>query len=141
MVRLFSKIYLKQQRHDGLTLIEVLIALAIVGIAMLAVIKAVSQNIRATHYLQQKTVALWVAQSILNEAKAGVLAVDHSSGNQATTHALGQDWHWQLFSETTPNPHIFKLMIKVFATESDQEADSAILTLEGYQYNQEQANA
>ncbi len=56
----------------GLTLIEVLIALAIVGIAMTAIIKATSQNIRSTAYLQNKLIAMWVGQQVSNEMLAGI---------------------------------------------------------------------
>jgi general secretion pathway protein I len=141
MVQSPGKIYSSKSTSAGLTLIEVLIALAIVGIAMLAVIKAVSQNIRATQHLQQKTIALWLGQSVLNQARASVSAANRGSGDQATTTMLGQDWYWQLASEETPNPRITKLKVKVFMSESDQEAESPILTLEGYRYLQDQGNA
>ena len=124
----------------GLTLIEVLIALAIVSIAMLAVVKAVSQNIRATHYLQQKSLALWVGQSALNEAQANVITVERSSGHASTTTMLGQEWYWQLSSEATKNPRITKLRVQVFANEADQDNESPILTLESYRYQQVPVN-
>lgn len=126
-------------RSLGLTLIEVLIALAIVGIAMLSVVKAVTQNIRATQYLQQKSSALWVGQSVLNEVAANVMSVDRSTGHSKTT-MLGQDWYWQLSAEATKNPRITKLTVQVYAREEDQESESPILTLESYRYQQEQAN-
>jgi general secretion pathway protein I len=140
MVRLPGKIY-SSRTSSGLTLIEVLIALAIVGIAMLAVIKAVSQNIRATQHLQQKSIALWLGQSVLNEARAGVFAANRSSGSQSKTTMLGQTWYWQLATEETPNPRITKLKVQVFTSESDQEQESPILTLESYRYQQDQGNA
>jgi prepilin-type N-terminal cleavage/methylation domain-containing protein len=61
--------YRKRSQHtqSGLTLIEVLVALAIISIALTAIIKATSENIRGTAYLQDKTIAMYVARQILNE--------------------------------------------------------------------------
>jgi len=140
MVLLLNKQFPNLKASHGLTLIEVLIALAIVGIAMMAVVKAVTQNIRATHHLQQKTIALWVGQSVLNEAIAGVFETDHSTGNQSETTMLGQNWYWQLSSEATRNPRIIKLNVKVFANVTDQELESPIVTLESFRYQQDQTN-
>ena len=59
--------------HKGFTLIEVLIALAILAIALTAVIEATSKNIQNTLYLQNKTIASWVGLEIINEAKINFL--------------------------------------------------------------------
>jgi general secretion pathway protein I len=129
-----------QPRHCrnslGLTLIEVLIALAIISIAMTAVIKASSQNIRGTQHLQQKSAALWVGQQVLNEVSAGV--VDLSSGSDSVkqkTTQFGQDWYWQASKEATPNKRIAKIEVQVFTQEEHEEA-TPIITLESYVYDE-----
>lgn len=125
-------------KQAGLTLIEVLIALAIVGIAMMAVIKATSQNINGTSYLQNKTMAMWVGQEVMSEVRVGVLKNGHSSGNQKlSTEMLGQEWLWQTEEEETPNPRIKKIIVKVFLNESDEAAESPIITLTSYVYREE----
>ena len=131
-----NRLTIRKQR--GLTLIEVLVALAIVGIAMTAVIKATSQNIKSTHYLQNKTTAMWVGQQVINEVRAGLLHLDKSSRNQKlTTEMLGRDWYWQMDEEETPNKRIKKITVKVFENEDLEESDSAIITLESYRYHEE----
>lgn len=122
--------------EQGLTLIEVLIALVIISIAMTAVIKTATQNIQSTRYLQEKTIALWVGQQVMNEARADLLHLGKSSGNQRlTTEIFGRDWFWQLDEEETPIKEIKKISVKVFQTESQEEADSPIITLESYRYD------
>lgn len=64
---------LSANKRAGFTLIEVLIALAILSISLTAIIKATSQNIKDTAYLQEKTLALWVGLNELNEARAGYI--------------------------------------------------------------------
>lgn len=126
--------FLKIRRtQSGMTLIEVLIALAIAGIAMIAVIKAASQNIRSTSYLINKTEAMWVAQEVLNETRAKVLKMGSSSGNQRLkTEMLGHEWFWQLEESETPNANIKKVTVTVFENEADEAEASPIVTMESY---------
>ena len=118
--------------HKGLTLIEVLVALAIVSIAITAIIKAASENIRSTNYLQTKTIALWVAQEVTNEVRAGIIK---SPGlgqpvRQSTT-MLQQRWYWELSEEATANTVIKRVIVKVYNHEPDNETAS-LITLESY---------
>lgn len=104
---------MKTHKHQqGFTLIEVLIALAILSIALTAIIKATSENLQNTFYLQQKTISGWVGNLIMNEALAGVIKI---TGNiSGSTDMLGQSWAWQASLTTTPNPHISKIHVTVF---------------------------
>lgn len=117
----------------GLTLIEVLIALAIIAIAMTAVIKAASQHIRSTSYLQHKTIALWVGQSVINQARLGIVKLsEEGDWSNNTVAILGEEWHWRGHSEETANKHIHKIEVTVFETE--KEAEAPVLSLESYIY-------
>lgn len=122
-----------QNKHIiGLTLIEVLVALAIIGIAMTAIIKAASQNIRSTRYLQDKTTALWVGQNLLNEARVGLLSEQE---NNKTTTMLGREWYSQLEFKETPNKRIKKITVNVYNHAGTREDEAPLVTLEGYLYD------
>ncbi len=117
----------------GLTLIEVLIALAIISIAMTAVMKTASQHIRSTSYLQHKTMAMWVGQSVINQARAGVLKMpDGDDWSNNTVTILGEEWHWRGRSDVSANKHIRKINVDVYQTEN--EADAPVMSLESYVY-------
>lgn len=119
----------------GLTLVEVLIALAVVSIAMTAIIKATTQNIRATDHLQNKTMAMWVAKLIVNEARVNVLRFPSPQNKLAqTTFLLGREWYWRAEKNQTPNQHIQKIVVRVFASEKERESDSALANVESYVY-------
>lgn len=120
----------------GLTLIEVLIALAIAAIALTAVIKATSQNIRSSGYLETKTQAMWAGQEVLAEARAGVLKLPGLSDKlDGKTRILSRDWYWQASEEETPNKRINKVVVKVFARdESDNDEASPVITMETFVY-------
>lgn len=123
-------------KQRGLTLIEVLIALAIVAIAMTAIIKATGQNIRGTNYLQDKTIAMWVGKQVLNEARVGLLVIPAAPDKlKAKTVMLGSDWFWQLSQTNTPNKHIKKAEVRVYAIDNDDENRSPIISMETYLYH------
>lgn len=123
-----NKTYLQR----GFTLIEVLIALAILSIAMTAMIKATSQNIKDTHYLQQKTIAHWVAANVIHSAQAGVLKLPKEPDELTDeTEMLGQAWAWKASLVPTKNPKIQEIKVTVF-----NRTDSPLVSLTGYYYAQ-----
>lgn len=127
-----------KKHHQGLTLIEVLIALAIIAIAMTAIIKASSQNIRSTSYLEEKTIALWVGQEVLNESLMGILKLpNHPDQREDEMTMLNKTLYWQGFQENTPNKHIKKIKVNVFNHEIKDEDESPLISLESYRYHEE----
>ena len=119
----------------GLTLIEVLIALAIIAIAMTAVIKAGSQNIRSTTHLQTKTLATWAAQQALNEARAGVVGFQNSDSTiKRTSVIFGQSWYVEMKESETPNKRIHKVEANVYEQKEYNDDTSPVVTLVSYLY-------
>ena len=118
--------------HRGFTLIEVLIALAILSIAMTAIIKATSQNIKDTYYLQQKTIAHWVATDVIYSARAGMIKLPKEPDSLTEeTDMLGQSWNWKASLVPTTNPKIQEIKVSVF-----NRTESPLVTLTGYYYAQ-----
>jgi general secretion pathway protein I len=123
------------QKVKGLTLIEVLIALAIISIAMTAVIKTSGQAISGTGYLEDKMVATWVAQQILNEARVGLIKLTDDAPLQRVTKSLGKNWHSKLIKKETANPRILQVIVSVFpAGKKEEDDETPIVSLEGYVY-------
>lgn len=56
-----------RSRSAGFTLIEVLVALAVIALGLTAVIKALGEYTDSTNYTRQKTLASWVATNKLTE--------------------------------------------------------------------------
>src|SRR5215212_2667824 len=54
---------------SGFTLVEILVALAVVAVALSAGMRAVAQSADAATLLKQRTLALWVAQNRLARAQ------------------------------------------------------------------------
>lgn len=123
----------RYRKQSGLTLIEVLVALAIIAIAMTAAIKAISVDIRGISHLQEKTMALWVGEQVINEARVGALTLPSHESLHEETLLLGRTWYWVLSQAATPNPRIKEVTVRVYATQEDAEqGESHLITLTSY---------
>lgn len=134
-----GKLVANHYREQGLTLIEVLIALAIAAIALTAVIKASSQSIRGTAYLQNKSIAMWVAQEVLTEARLGLIVLPPlTDPMRRSITMLGREWYLEAGGEETPNKRIRKISVLVFEQPADARAldQTPLVTLESYVYLQ-----
>lgn len=119
------------RKTAGFTLIEVLIALAILSIALTTIIKVTSINIKNTIYLQNKTIASWVATDVINQVRADVLKLEPAPDTlEDETNILGQTWKWSARYVTTPNPHIVKIRVDVYEKASELK----FITLESFTY-------
>lgn len=101
------------QRGDrGFTLMEVLVALAVLAIALAGVMRLSAQTIDATVYLHDKTLALWVAQNRIAEhiAQQNWPGVDTIDGD---SEMGGQKWFWREQVSATGNPKIRKIKMTV----------------------------
>lgn len=79
----------------GFTLIEVLVALAILGVALGALVKAGSEHARNTHYLQERTLAHWAGQNLVARYEAGLIVPERGTAT-GTVREAGQDWEYRL---------------------------------------------
>ena len=80
---------------SGFTLIEVLVALAIVAIGMAAVLEALTSSANTALYLQDKTFAEWVALNRIETVRlTGSAPPAVGTSNDTVTYA-GRSWEWQ----------------------------------------------
>lgn len=79
--------------QTGFTLIEVIVALAIIAIGMAAAVKTVSSTTLNSAYLRDKTFSYWVAQNQLAEIEAldSTPPIGTSNGEEKLA---GITWYW-----------------------------------------------
>jgi general secretion pathway protein I len=99
-------------RARGFTLIEVLVALAIVAIGMAAVMGALTSSANTISYLRDKTFAQWVA---LNQiANLRLSGQQPPTGNSdGDTDFAGRSWHWRQEVVATEVPGVERIDISV----------------------------
>lgn len=78
-------------RSRGMTLLEVLIALAIFATAAISVIRAVTQHINTLSYLEEKTFASMVVD---NQLAMVHLSQSFTSAKKGEEEFAGQKWYW-----------------------------------------------
>lgn len=117
------------ERARGFTLIEVVVALAIVGIGMFAVFKTIGDTANNVTFLRDRTIAAWVADNRIAEMRltGQMPSVDETEGD---VEMAGRRWHWIAKVSQTPVDGIRRIDISV-RREGDAEG-SSILSLAGF---------
>lgn len=110
--------------NGGFTLIEVLAALIIVSLGMLAVIQAVSQTINNSSYLREKTVAHWVAMNKLAEVR---LSNNPPPGGDSDgdVDMAGVTWRWRMTISATDAATMQRIDIKVAPKTAGEDVSLA----------------
>lgn len=113
----------------GFTLVEVMVALAIVALALPALMFALQQQVDATGYLRDKSMAHAVATNKLSEVRILALARgDLLKGRESGVVSMAdREWYWWMESEVTEVPLFYRLEIDVALQEGD--ADTPLYTL------------
>jgi general secretion pathway protein I len=112
--------------HSGFTLIEILIALAILAIALAAAGRATGSAADGARILKQRTLAGWVAQNRLNEEMIKRSFPSAGVQNGDATQA-GQTFTWQQTTSETENPKFRKVEIKVAAKGDESHVVASLI--------------
>ena len=101
------------KKLKGFTLIEVLIALAIVAIALAAVIKATSSDVKNTDRIKSVTIGHWVQMHAVAMLQLKLLNPSSSQTISQVTTMLNQKWYWRAQISNTPSNTIKKATITI----------------------------
>ncbi len=78
----------------GFTLLEVLIALVIIAIALVAVELAVERSVHDTDRVREKMAAHWVAMNVISRMQVGLLAPPLDASHSGDSPMLGREYEW-----------------------------------------------
>lgn len=115
----------KTQTH-GFTLIEVLLALAIIAIALTALIKSTASSVMNTQRLKEKTISHWVAMQGVSMLQLGLIPIDSTQEITQVTQLLNQQWYWRINISKTPFSQVQKIKITVSKNHSGPFSDELI---------------
>ncbi len=116
-----------RQGIGGFTLLEVLVALLIVAIAVGALARAGGQVLSSQAALEERTLALWVADNLIAELRLEPPA--RSGRRQGTSSQGGRDWYWDILIQPTPGEELIRIDIAVHAAADRR---SPVLTHTGF---------
>ena len=113
------------KRRHGFTLVEVLVALAVIAVALTAGMRVLAQSVDGASSLKARTLALWVAENRLARAQLGE-TLDTLAGQETQA---GLTFAWRQAITATPNLAFRK--IEIVVTDPAQP-DYALARLVGY---------
>ena len=104
----------------GFTLLEVLVAMAILALALGAIIRAGGESAANVSYLRDKTLAAWVAENQIVERllQADWPPVASTSGEE---EMAGRDWHWEIEVSETSDKDLRRIDVSVALEQPDAE--------------------
>jgi len=111
-------------RQAGFSLMEVLVALAVLAIAMAALVKSAGSFTSNQAYLENKTIAHWVALNqlaLLRTSDKPSLGTDEGEQEMA-----GRVWRWRTVLSSTPDADV--LQAEVSVRQENSETQFALLT-------------
>lgn len=115
----------KKNYHQGFTLIEVMIALSVVAIGLMATLKAINEEINSAMITRNKMMALWVLENKISEIRINPLPPEISV-NQGKEILMNQTWYWQTNTAATANIKIRKIDISISLSTIKDPKDSII---------------
>ncbi len=121
--------YCPKKNKLGFTLIEVIVALAIIALGMAAAVKTVSSTTLNSAYLRDKTFSYWVAQNQLAEIES--LNAPPPIGTATGEEKLaGITWYWTREVKKTEDPDTNRIELSV-RKDKDKKAQiyATLITL------------
>jgi type II secretion system protein I len=97
----------------GFTLVEVLVALAVVALGLTALMVAVSGTARTSGYLRDKTIAQWIALNRLTQVRIQVNKLGDTQDTGQIDFA-GQKWHYDTRYFDTQFQSMKRVVVRVY---------------------------
>ena len=115
---------LSDSREHGFTLIEIMVALAVFSLAVLALLRLETATARGASILDDTLVAGLVARNVANEAvsEAEAPAAGRSTGIEVNA---GRRWTWQRVVNPTADKSIVRIEVAVIGPSGSVEGRAA----------------
>jgi general secretion pathway protein I len=114
----------------GFTLLEVLIALAILALSAAAVLRQTNLEVKQQQTLEAKSYALWAADDVLTMVMAQSQWPPVGRIEQQQTYA-GQNWRVITDVQSTPDPMLRKIDVNITPAEQPDGA-APLISLTAY---------
>lgn len=115
------------RRRTGFTLVEVMVALAIVAFSLTAVAASIGQMIDTANTMRERTYASWIAQNKIAELRLANVLPEVSSSSGEIDFA-NTTWTWRTVISETGVENLFRIDVSV----SYPGSDDAIRTVTGF---------
>ena len=96
----------------GMTLLEVIVALAVFSIAAVAVTKSIGDQMANLPILEERTLAQWVASNQMVEARL-IQQFPELGTKNGQVELAGEDWYWrqEVIKTTDDNFRMIRILV------------------------------
>lgn len=122
---------LSHTRIQGMTLLEVMVALIIFGIAAVSITKSIGELMSNMPILEERTYAQWVADNVLVDAKLEGKFPDIGK-KDGSVEMAGQEWFWRRETIKTTDDDFRMLKVSV---SLDKSFDTVLAQVSTYILN------
>ncbi|HRP34414.1 MAG TPA: type II secretion system minor pseudopilin GspI [Gammaproteobacteria bacterium] len=119
---------MKRRRQRGFTLLEVMVAMAIVSIGLIAVFNAIIQMAHSTSTLRERALADWIAMNQISEIRLSGEFPDVGNFND-TVEFAGLPWRWEARISETGVENLRRIDMAVAREETP---DDAVTVMAGF---------
>ncbi len=124
---------MKRTISHGFTLIEILVALVILGVALTSISYTISLNSRNAAYIDSKTSAHWVAMNVISQyqLEASQKSFNDRTSEEGSNIMLNKTWYWSSEMNSTVVPKMYLVKVDVSAAPRGKSIEH----LEAYIYS------
>jgi general secretion pathway protein I len=128
---------MRRQAHEsGFSLLEVMVALAILGMALVVLVGITTDNVRATHHAKMVSVATFLARAKMADLEDQILDegfVDNDQDEEGDFAAEGQpDFSWKTLIEKVELPTDLAQQAEQEAQDVTMNADNPLMAMAGF---------
>ncbi len=109
-----------RQSQSAFTLIEIMVALAIIALTMGAILQNTTASSRNAIYLRDKTIAGWVALNQIALVRA-TREWTNKSNKHGVVEMAGREWTWKMTIMKTEDADMRRITVDVLAADDDSQ--------------------
>lgn len=113
------------QHQQGFTLLEILVAVALLAIVMGALLGSLARYADQAAHLRNRSIATWVAHNRLTEVELDS-AWPSPGASDGDTEMAGVKWQWRQTVNATDDPTLRRVDVRVYAPGTKLDAISGI---------------
>jgi general secretion pathway protein I len=118
---------LLRSRHRAFTLVEVMVALAIIALSLTAVAAKMGRMIDTSNAMRERTYASWIAQNKITELRLANVLPEVSATSGEVEYA-NTTWRWRAVISESGIENLFRVDVAV----SYENGDDVVRTVTGF---------
>ena len=105
-------------RTRAFTLVEVMVALAIIALSLTAIAAKMSRMIDTSNSMRERTYASWIAQNKIAELRLANVLPEVTTTSGDIDYA-NSNWRWRAVVSESGIENLFRVDVEVFDTDGD----------------------